>query len=281
MSILSNNRFLQRVNPEIVRARTDAGASLVSDHAVIQPLMRQMVDLGIADSLKLWVHSGLVDTRTSGSDLFVPKVYDISGEENDGTAPATENEPKLVADGMIFNGSANRFDLGTGINSDLHGSSAISFSSWLKINNYAASGNVRFVFSMAVDGNNACYALIINTADISFGARSQFVDSFISISNAISDNEHIHVVTIADYTAKTLEIFLNGISVASGEDISFGSNTLVMLSPNSTRIGNAVSINTGRYWDGYINDVRIFNTALSASQITSIYNATKGYYGIT
>ncbi|MEK7574083.1 MAG: LamG-like jellyroll fold domain-containing protein [Patescibacteria group bacterium] len=55
--------------------------------------------------------------------------------------------------------------------------------------------------------------------------------------------------------------------------ISVGFNQIAFDSPYQMRIGNN-PINNG-YFPGIIDDVRIYNRALSAAEILAIYNATK------
>ena len=277
MSILSNNRFLQRVNPEIVRARTDAGASLVSDHAVIQPLMRQMVDLGIADNLKLWVHSGLVNTRTSGSDLFVPKAYDISGEENDAAQTTPANQPKLVDHGFELT-SANSHNLQI-TNADSLNSSAATIILWAYpasivtfprlVSHFDATNSARQRFDIYHHSNN-------NQIRFRFGDTNGVLNdnNFFDISQVnYLQNWHHLAVTIDTRVI----IYHNGQEVHN-EAIAHGIDS-ISTAPTPLMIGGY--INFARFFNGTINDVRYLDSVISATQITSIYNATKGYYGIT
>ena len=252
MSILSNNRFLQRVNPEIARARTDAGASLVSDHAVIQPLMRQMVDLGIADSLKLWVHSGLVDTVSSGGNLLIPKAYDISGEENDAVQATPENQPRLISDGMDFSGD------------------------FLVANNTAALGTVMTWINLGS----------VTSTEYFLGGDNQGVryngDNFLVFNgstgfttvNWTKVSAYVHFATTRVDTTVGYDIYINAEKI--GTSNAGNANNDIIITDIGRRPGS-----TPFYFRGPLNDIRIFNSTLSTSQITSIYNSTKGYYGIT
>ena len=277
MSILSNNRFLQRVNPEIERARTDAGASFVSDHAVIQPLMRQMVDLGIASNLKLWVHSGLVNTRTSGSDLFVPKAYDISGEENDAAQATLANQPKLVSNGMEF--VPNDF-LEITEQGGLSAFSEFSMSAWIYLKpvfgacyvycrNQNDDGNPDMGILLRTATGDASFRMWANNTSANIGedgfAWTDHLEEWVFIAMTWNDN----------LSTNNSKGFINGTQTNNEAHVD---GPLDASSANNIRIG---ARHRDLYFRGLINDVRILNKALSASEISAIYNATKGYYGIT
>ena len=268
MSILSNNRFLQRVNPEIVRARTDAGTSLVSDHAVIQPLMRQMVDLGIADNLKVWVHSGLVDTRTSGSDLFIPKAYDISGEENDAVQATNDNQPKLVSDGMEF--PASNYLLQTSYDNGTELSSPFTATLW--INTLYTSATEAFIIrSWDAGSNNRCWAILVSSSQLSIAHSN---DGLPRAGNIVGD---LGIISGVGWTHIALTYnnsrFFPYINASPIDDYDVGA----LHNPGTNA---PLQIGALRY-EGFLNDARFFNTPISSTQIASIYNSTKGYYGIT
>jgi len=53
-----------------------------------------------------------------------------------------------------------------------------------------------------------------------------------------------------------------------------------MLFPDSSRAKYIGSYSGGLdFWKGHLDDVRIYNRALSASEISEIYNKTKDGYG--
>ena len=266
MSILSNNRFLQRVNPEITRARTDAGASLVSDHAVIQPLMRNMVDLGIADNLKLWAHSALVDTRTSGSDLFIPKAYDISGEENDAVQATPANQPKLVSNGMEF--PAANYSLPTSYNNGTELSSPFTVTLWINTV-YTSETGAHMVRAWGAATDDRCWALLVALSRLQmFWSNNGSTIGLALDSTTISEVGWTHIALT--YNNSRFFPYVNGVPL---DDFNVG--TLHNPGTNAP-----FEIGTLRY-EGFLNDVRFLNTPISSAQVATIYNATKGYYGIT
>lgn len=77
-----------------------------------------------------------------------------------------------------------------------------------------------------------------------------------------------HVACVASQSAGTFDIYVNGIDV--GGAAWFASGTIHTESRPIT-LGGARS--AGTYWNGKIDDVRIYNRALSAAEITALYNS--------
>ena len=265
----TNNRFLQRTNTEIKRAGLDAGSDLVSRQDETQPLMRQMVDMGIADNLKLWVHSGLVKTRTSGSNLYVPKAYDISGEENDATQSTEANQPKLVSDGMEFDGNNDYLDLGDG--DWTTGLEKLTITAWLKFKDMDKP--------TAILAKGSYYH---STGSFFFGdSRSGDPRLSFSISNSCyrwttpSQNEGNYVFYAVTYNKNTpmISLYENGVSISDGF-----SGTAIAIPDSDNNLGIGIET-TYPTFDGGSDEIRVFDVDLTPNQILKIYNTTKSKYG--
>jgi hypothetical protein len=81
-----------------------------------------------------------------------------------------------------------------------------------------------------------------------------------------------HVCGVAS-SLSNISIYQNGIVERSGSS-GLSSFTLTPIS-NQLVIGNEGQLQSGRYFPGLIDDVRIYNRALSAAEIQAIYNAEK------
>ena len=276
MSVFSNNRFLKRVNPEIVRAKDDSGSSL--NHPEIQKLMRQMVDLDIADNLKLWVHNGLVKTRTSGSDTFVSKAYDISGEENDGVQATEASQHKLASDSFkMVAPSSGRVGYPITDNADIRFVNNFSISIWIKNDTIPTTSNTYFISDWDTPNNNRRWALM-HPANLQyfrfFGSPDgSSVNNYNHATNFDSSNgswTH-YVISIG---SDNLTWYING---------SFSREFLEQSNiPFNSYSGSQITIGrSGFQHDMYINDIRIYNKALSATEVSAIHNQSKGFYGIT
>ena len=245
------------------------------DHVEIQKLMRQMVDLDIADNLKLWVHNGLVKTRTSGSDLYVPKAYDISGEENDAAQATNDNQPELVSDGMEFDGSSTFLNCGN--DSSLNLSNNISMCAWI-YNSDGPSNNRYLLGKWNYPANKRAYAI-----GIYMSVFKAYVGADGSSTNSknysLSASENVWNFCVATFATNNLKMYVNAIEGAPHKITDGTVNSLY--STTEPLIIGAASTAPDNVMVGVSNDLRIYNKALSATEISAIYNQTKGFYGIT
>src|SRR5947199_4505297 len=84
-----------------------------------------------------------------------------------------------------------------------------------------------------------------------------------NISLALNQWHHyLYAVTPNAYT-----IYMDGVQVGSG---SFSGTPLLYNSSTRFRIGESAQ---GEFFPGMIDDVRIYNRALSASEVKQLYNA--------
>jgi hypothetical protein len=83
---------------------------------------------------------------------------------------------------------------------------------------------------------------------------------------SVSPNEWTHL--LATYDGSTVTTYLNGSQANSGS-ASFSANLSEV--GIGARFGDVTSVVT----DGRIDDVRVYNRALTSSEVTDIYNATK------
>jgi len=92
-----------------------------------------------------------------------------------------------------------------------------------------------------------------------------------SASSILDGNWH-HVTGVRDVTIHTATLYLDGTPVSSIADTTTGTFTRV---DGQNRIGSiAVACPTDRYfWEGQIDEVEVFNRALSQPEIQSIVNA--------
>jgi len=88
----------------------------------------------------------------------------------------------------------------------------------------------------------------------------------IPYNDGINDGAWHHVVGVMDRSGSTLYLYVDGVLVKSGATSIAGS------------VSNAHVLDMGYTWgllDGLLDDVRIYNRALSAAEILAIYNSTK------
>ena len=244
----------------------------------IEKLMRQMVDLDIADNLKLWVHNGLVKTRTSGSDLYVLKAYDISGEENDAVQATEANQPELVSDGMEFDGSDDYLE---GTAPGTITANSCSISCWIKFNSYSGvsvaynigpnttSHGIVFgcVFASVYEGMMASLG---TSAPSPIGSKSKYADTGLPTEGEWG----FYVITSSG--SSITNIYINEI-----DRTKTSGNRLVLTTNNNYCLGARYNDSVTSFINGGVSDLRLFDKVLTSTEISAIYNQTKGFYGIT
>ena len=218
----------------------------------------QILPTGVASSnLKLW----LPLQEGSGTTN-----YDGSGNNNDGTisgATWVKAETEIAQVGlvrqnkpMVFDGSNDEVDCGTdtlAINGDL------TVSCWFKSDgDYSQYRTIIAQRNASVSTNYEIY-LRTSTGVIGFYDGSVYDSSTTPTANIIN-----HLMAVVSGTGLT--IYLNGSSI----------HTATISAPSSTSgehfvIGNAYS--KTEQFDGNINEVAIWDEALTATEVTALYNS--------
>jgi hypothetical protein len=193
--------------------------------------------------------------------------YDASdaGGNYDGTATdVTFNEPGYIDYAASFNGSSSEVE----VSSSVLNINTISISAWININttsgyrqivsNYA-TGNFGWGFRVE-DGGFLTYNTTVNV---------------VSGSTVLSTNTWYHAVLTIDSAGNSSKIYLNGSEDGSGTYTapSYSGNT-------NFHIGSLGNINV-QYFDGKIDQVRIFNKALSSSEVSTLYGELACEYTCT
>ena len=190
---------------------------------------------------------------------------DQSGFSRHGTLT---NGPTFAADqgryAMNFDGTDDYVDVGSGI--DTNNITRMTLSAWVRNNVVAANKGIVGWWN----GSNGIFI------------QSQIVgtDGFLFVSSGTSYghvdfttiNTWTHVVQVYDGTltgdGNRLRAFINGIQ----RTIVFDASS-VPSSTSSTGNGIIGNVRTlSRYWNGFIDDVRIYNRALSPNEIRTLAN---------
>src|SRR5207253_184471 len=168
--------------------------------------------------------------------------------------------------------------------------SSITLDAWVKPTTVSTGADGQVIVSKYNSNNPATNGvswilLMLNTGKLRFVVYQQ------SASNSLSDIDargidtdapvlapavwH-HVASSFDLNTQAIAIYVDGVQVpASPIPGAFSTITAIDDSTTPVRIGAAVNINgqfTG-FWEGLIDEVEIFNRALSASEIQAIVHA--------
>jgi len=143
----------------------------------------------------------------------------------------------------------------------LNNQSAFSTSAWFKCDTVSGAP---IIINGGSSASNRFYIQLLTTGTtIRYVMGSTVKDT--TVSN-VADGKWHHVVTIHNGTS--LEVYLDGTK----------EGTFTTVSPN-TNIGRSFTIgkyilNSSNYFNGYLDEIGVFNTALTQEQVESIYNAT-------
>ena len=142
----------------------------------------------------------------------------------------------------------------------------ITISAWIKPGgsqvNYA-----KIVNKKNSAGTNYVYSLQYNTAQkINFNLNDGAIS--VTSSNTVSSYQWYHV--IATYDGSTAKIYIDNVV----DGTSSGATTIPASTYNA-RIGVASGVTPTNYFNGSIDNVMIYNKALTANEVTAIYEKQK------
>ena len=202
--------------------------------------------------------------------------FDINGFSTGSHDGINQNSQNFVAwnwkSGGILNQSAsfNGSSSVITINSSFDFSSSFSISMWFNADALPSSTYVPLFFTDGYGGSNSDYGVALylygNTIKPWIDRQATYTNIF--TAGTLYTGTWYHVVLNRDYNSKW-ELFLNGSSL--GTYTSAGLTDDYTPSSFST-IGKHA--NSAMWFDGRIDQTRIFNKALSSSEVTTLYNET-------
>ena len=207
---------------------------------------------------------------------FNGNANDESGNGNNGVSN------NIVYGSDRFNNSNSTLDIAgqsnriitinnpTNINSNVK-----TFSVWIKFPTTLTSGlwyNEIILAEPLPNDGNACYLQILgnNPSYISANSIYKFAYSACSAPNPpqLNTNSWEHIVCIADMNNMVFKYYLNG-ELTSQENIACTQN---LTSWNTIKFGNNLT-DPNAVFAGSIDDIGIWNRALTQEEITSLFNA--------
>ena len=198
-------------------------------------------------------------------------VTDSSGNGYNGTATSVTYAAGRFGNAAVFNGSSSYVTYNSFLSNTSNNSDA-SFSLWVNFNSFNSGLNAISAFPSGVYAPFHLYVFYNSGTgafafERGYNGTVYYAGSYAStLTKSINTNQWYHIVY--NYTAsnKQVEIFVDGISL--GTDILDSTNT-------SQSIGNSLLLggfNSSGNFDGKIDQFRIFNSAISAANVTSLYN---------
>jgi Concanavalin A-like lectin/glucanases superfamily/PEP-CTERM motif len=189
----------------------------------------------------------------------------------------------------IAPGSGDALSFGTGSrveiagNSIWHGLSGFSVSTWIKPSQHAGNGHAASpIFWLGTSAGSARFTIQLNDqGDLRVGGRRtgsepNFNTTLIVGTNITGNNDTVaadpiqigglyHVAATADYATGLLSLYLDGVLVASNTMAAWGTGVSASDQQFIMRIGS--NHNGSEQFQGVIDDVQIFNTALTSTEV--------------
>ena len=180
----------------------------------------------------------------------------------------TSPVPGKIGQALQFNGT-NSTVVPASVNYVSPGA-PFTYSAWLQLNNFS-DGQYQVSIKLQDSGGNPWEVFYSNDttfgfAGIDFGSASGWVKGFTNATAPIGPAWHLLTITYngsGQGTLSNFTLYLDGVSQPLSSAPSFASRT------NSNLIGDDGG---GNVWNGKIDDVRIYNRALSPQQVLQLYH---------
>ncbi len=206
----------------------------------------------------------------------VSKWRDQSGRDNNGTIYGATTPPATSSDafGYLFNGIDGYVSVEN--EASLNVTNAITIGGWIK---RGTNITWRCIISKGESGLDANHNYLLeisstNKLYLAFGNNDNITYRYFQTTDAIDTNWH-YIVGIIN-SATDMKIYVDGLSWAG----TYNGSTSAILTPNSKKILIGSSSATSGFWNGYIGEVRVYNRALSASEIKLFFQKYRSKFGI-
>ena len=204
----------------------------------------------------------------SMEDTTGSKATDFSGNGNTGTISGASWATGKVGTGLSFDGNddisvpdANSLDLST--------AGTVSF--WYK---QSSSGQNMAVGKWLNTGNQQSYLLQHFTDNKIYWNLSPngSTDTYLVSDNTYTDTNWHHVVGTYDASGSVMALYLDGTAIANTRScVGGGCSTSIPSSLYNSTTPITTTYNGSQYNNGTLDDVRIYNRALSATEISTLY----------
>ncbi|OGN10715.1 MAG: hypothetical protein A3B91_03460 [Candidatus Yanofskybacteria bacterium RIFCSPHIGHO2_02_FULL_41_29] len=217
------------------------------------------------------ISNGLVGYWDFNSGKGKDIAWDLSGNGNNGRLtsmdPATDwvDSKTGLGTALDFDGSNDYVDMGTP--STLNLTSNFSLSAWVRISTVA---NANQIISKGYDALNTQWEMKTTTAGGNVSLQTFVNPSSFGVQSisTLSANTWTHIVGTRDAT--TWRIYWNG--VLDNSNVSTGPTATA----EKVAVGAVMSSGAPtQFWNGLIDEVRIYNRVLSATEIKRLYNLTQ------
>ncbi len=239
----------------------------IYDRALSAEEVKRMFDLGNTTRIGKTIttnpnlNDGLAghwsfDGKDMDISAWTAEVRDSSGNGNHGDwiNHATTTTIGKLGQALEFDGSNDYVDVG-----DIDFTGEITLSSWI---NTRSQPQYLDIITKTGGGTPADYYLLTGYDEVQFGFYAGGY-IFHTTSVDLDINTWYHVVATFDDSANNVKIYINGV-----EELDESETNSPTASNDTTKIGGGW---TNEVWDGFLDDVRIYDRVLSAAEVKRLY----------
>lgn len=201
------------------------------------------------------------DMSSTGATL-----YDKSGQNNNGTVTGTTTSTGRIGQSRTFNGTSDTIIAAD--NASLRfGVGSFTLSAWIKTSN---TNDRNIIDKYAATGGGGQYSMQISSNKLRCWTWNAAYGPVQSSNTTITDNKWHHVLCSVSSDGTTVTVYVDG--------AADGSNTATAKNSDSDSTFKIGSNSTPTYFTGSLDDVRIYNRALSAAEVAQLYSSAKTAY---
>ena len=216
----------------------------------------------------------LVPGKQTGDGALPALVLDDSGKGNHGT---TSNAPNygfiFYRPAMTFNGSNQYVSAGASA-FNFTGLQPFSMSAWVYQTNNGGAKSIVGKYSTVSGTGQYNFYLRTGGYPTALLIRSQYNTARLNVQSSVAIPlntwTHVSMTYSGGTSSASIKMFINGVETTYNASEDFGTFSPGMVLTTET-FRTAASHDNANYFNGSINDVRIYNRLLSASEIRAIY----------
>jgi hypothetical protein len=193
--------------------------------------------------------------------------FDSSDNGNDGTINGTKWTEGFFVHALKFDGVDDYVQISDDISLHLDSEESMTFEFWIKTN---GSGEESALFHKYSTLNPNPYYLLTLTSNGKF--KGQIRDSYELYSNltsnsTITDGKWHYITFVIDRVADKLTVYIDGNVDNMTDDLTIGTST------NNADLFMGKTASNDRYYNGSLDEIRIYDRALSAREVEDHYNS--------
>lgn len=209
-------------------------------------------------TVKADITSGLVGywnfNEGTGSIL-----HDVSGNGNNGTIYGAQWTPGISGDGLYFDGSNDYVEIPNNSNINFNQDNDYSYILWFKTSASVDGGFAQIIAKRTSELSTSIFVQIYqNKIEVDTGTWPS--DFLVRTPSEVNDDEWHHLAMSHTGSNSTFTVYYDGVNIGMA-----GPETINTSNSGNLYLGRDIPEN--RYYNGFIDEVKIYNKALNQQEI--------------